>query len=332
MKKLYSLALLSAALLNTNTSKAQESESNSITYSVVYNQVNKDCNFPLIGFVNVAKKNQTGLQLGFVNTTVKSHAGAQIGYINTAVDNLDGAQVGFVNTAAQADGAQIGFINISAGDLEGGQIGFFNRAKDTDGAQVGFANVASESQGAQVGFLNSTKNMIGSQFGFLNIVDSIENGIPFGFISIVKNGGYQAFEVSSNEIFPLNITFKFGISKIYTFIQGGYNPDFNKKYAMGAGVGTLLKAGNKFYINPEAYTTSSLGKNAYNGISLSTTLRYDLSKNIQLAAGPSVSLMRNLKSTNCETSFLSFADKMYDDKNWLIFGLKTAVSFGSAIK
>lgn len=318
MKKLYSLVLLSASLLSLNSTKAQEAENNSVTYSVMYNQVNKDCNFPLIGFVNIAKKNQTGLQLGFINHTVRSQVGAQIGFNNTVTKNLAGAQVGFINIAAQTDGAQVGFINTSAGDLEGSQVGFINTAKNSNGVQVGFFNLS--------------KKMTGSQIGFINIVDTIENGIPLGFISFVKNGGYKAIEVSSNEIFPVNITLKFGIPKIYTFVQAGYNGDYSKEYALGAGLGTLIKAGNKFYINPEAYTTSSIRKDNYQGVSLSTTLRYSANKNIQFAVGPSISLMRNLESKDCNTPILALADRIYDDKNWLIFGIKTAVSFGSVIK
>ena len=48
----------------------------------------------------------------------------------------------------------------------------------------------------------------GFQLGFVNLVDSVSEGVALGFLSYVKRGGYRAIDVSSNELYPVNIGFK----------------------------------------------------------------------------------------------------------------------------
>jgi hypothetical protein len=90
----------------------------------------------------------------------------------------------------------IGFINLANGSHNSSHIGFINvNEKDFTGVQVSFVNtVGGEVKGTQVGFVNTTSSIKGLQLGFVNVTDTLDKGIPLGFVSIVKEGGYRALE------------------------------------------------------------------------------------------------------------------------------------------
>jgi hypothetical protein len=67
--------------------------------------------------------------------------------------------------------------------------------------------------------VNITNRLDGFQLGLLNYVDTIENGIPAGLISFVRNGGYKAVELSVTEIAPITFAFKTGVRKFYTSLS-----------------------------------------------------------------------------------------------------------------
>ncbi|MBI9069860.1 MAG: hypothetical protein JEZ09_21385 [Salinivirgaceae bacterium] len=68
-------------------------------------------------------------------------------------------------------------------------------------------------------FLNVTNKLKGVQLGVFNYVDSLESGLAIGFLSVVRNG-YRAVEVSTNESFYANATFKTGTRQFYNIIVG----------------------------------------------------------------------------------------------------------------
>jgi hypothetical protein len=271
-----------------------------VVYSFFCNIVPDQFKFPLIGFVNVATGNYQGLQLGFVNTTLKDFTGLQAGFINSTLQNNAGLQMGFVNTTLK--------------DMSGMQMGFVNSGRQAEGLQLGFVNTA-------------WKGIKGSQIGFVNYADTITSGIPIGFISIVKKGGYKAFEVSTNELYPVNLSFKIGIPRLYTYIQGGYNPDFEKDFAVGGGFGTLCPIGKKFYFNPETGSLSSLGKNANQQmLSLVGNFRYELFSGAQIAVGPSVVWMRSSEGEGLYRPVYSIVNRKIDNNNRLLIGVRAALS------
>jgi hypothetical protein len=297
--KLLILTILFCQVLYSQND-TETSKSGFVVYSVFCNIAPNQFKFPLIGFVNVATGNHQGLQLGFINTTLKDFKGLQAGFINSTLQNNVGLQLGFVNTTLK--------------DLSGMQMGFVNTGKQAEGLQLGFVNTA-------------VKGIKGSQIGFVNYADTLTNGIPIGFVSIVKKGGYRAIEISANELYPVNLSFKIGIPRLYTYFQGGYNPNFEKNYAVGGGFGTLCPIGTRLYFNPEIGSLNTLGKNTNQQmISLVGNIRYKLFSVVQIAVGPSAVWISSSKGEELYKPEYSIVNRKIDDRNRLFIGARAALS------
>ena len=287
-----------------------------VLYSVFVNVVPDQFKFPLVGFINTALGTHKGLEVGFINTTVKDFTGIQTGFVNTTLWNFTGIQLGFINTSIKdANGVQTGFINTAAKNANGIQLGFINTvAKNTNGLQVGFINTAA-------------KRINGSQIGFINFADTVSNGVAVGFLSIIKNGGYKAFEVSATELYPYNVSFKIGLPQFYTYFQGSYNEKYVRPLAWGFGFGSMISLGNNFYFNPECGMLQSSIYNQSQTTSLATNIRYNLSSKLQVAAGLSaVWLNYQFEPNMYKTPFFSILNTQLDAHNSLIVGARVALS------
>jgi len=284
-------------------------------YSFFFNVVPDDFRFPLIGFVNTAIGSHQGLQAGFVNTTLVDFRGAQIGFVNSTLNDFSGLQAGFFNmTINELKGAQVGFVNTAGfGQQQGAQVGFVNlMRKGIKGVQVGFVNITGG--GVQ-----------GSQIGFLNYADSI-TGVPIGFISIVKKGGYRALEVSANEWYPVNLSFKIGVPRLYSFVSGSYNNNFENQFAIGYGLGSLLPLSKKLYFNPEFSNTQPIGKDFQLQFhSFVGNIGYQLSPHLQIAAGPSVTHVYSDKSDYFYKPAYSIVNHQINSHNRLVVGARIAL-------
>jgi hypothetical protein len=270
-------------------------------YTFFINVVPDDFRFPLIGFINTAIGSHQGMQAGFINTTLSDFYGAQFGFINSTLNNNTGLQAGFVNTT----------IN----ELNGAQLGFVNSA--------GF----SVQKGSQIGFVNLTRKEIkGTQIGFLNYADTI-TGVPIGFLSIVRKGGYKALEVSVNEWYPINLSFKLGVPKLYTIFQGSYNASFEKRFAYGYGFGSLLPLSKRSYFNPELISIQPFSRDNQMQIhSFAGNIRFKISSNLQIAAGPSISHIYLYNGNDLYKPEYNFVNHKINDKNRLVIGARAALS------
>lgn len=238
------------------------------------------------GFINSTGNEVQGIQSGFINS-VRSVKGIQNGFINSTSEIL-GLQNGFINTVQNLSGLQNGFINTTE-TLKGIQDGFINSVKyEALGLQNGFINTAGSLTGVQLGFINATDKLNGVQIGFINTVDSLENGVPIGFLSFVRHGGYHAFEVSTDERYPVNLSYKIGVEKFYSFPIVSYNPDLANKYAVGFGFGSNLAFSKRFSLNPEIMSQFSLSNDPDIHHSLSASLGVYVTPKLQLLAGPSL--------------------------------------------
>jgi len=229
-------------------------------YTYFYNIIYEPFPLPLIGFINIAIGNHNIFQAGYVNQNTKNFNGFQTAFINTVGGNFNGFQAGFVNTnVGETKGMQTGFVNTAVNKMEGVQIGFVNTA---------------------------ARGMKGLQIGFVNYAESI-NGVPIGFISIVKNGGYEAIEYFYSDYHTYNLGFKTGIDKFYTSIIVSYNQIdeyLEDNFASGLGIGSIFHIGKIFYINPELTFLSPTMSNytsfvPYFGINIGK---------FSIAAGPTV--------------------------------------------
>ncbi len=218
--------------------------------------------FEVAGFANVIKGDTKGVQLaGFSNTNRGDVDAFQAaGFTNVALGEVNGMQAaGFANVARKEIRAlQVaGFSNVAGGMSVGGQIsGFANVNRgDAKGVQIaGFSNVnTGDIAGAQVsGFLNTARKVDGVQIGFINVADTIANGVGIGFLTFVKHG-YKSFEISANETFYGNLSFKTGTERLYNIISIGASPKNNEiLWGWGYGLGTMFPVSEKMKLNIEA--------------------------------------------------------------------------------
>jgi hypothetical protein len=329
-----------------------------IVYTLLVNHVPDQFNFPLIGFVNIAKgshkgfqlgffnSNQShldgsqisfinssgsginGLQLGFINTCIGNMKGMQTGFINTAIGNVNGSQLGFVNTSIDyVKGIQLGFTNTTIAAIEGAQIGFINTANNVNGFQLGFVNTTKKVNGFQLGFVNTTKNVNGFQLGFVNLSDTLNNGIPFGFLSIVKKGGYRAFEISSSEMYPVNLAYKIGVKKLYTSFIGSYNAKANSNFSVGLGVGSILPISNTLNFNPELSSQSQLNTNNNQVLRLSMNFDYLITSKIYASIGPSIVWNYKNSEDTFEDPFFALYKNQINENNRIILGAKISLKY-----
>jgi hypothetical protein len=347
------LMILVAVVFVLNTAAKAQTDSlknkrDRIIYTTFYNSVPDNFNFPLVGFVNVARGNHKGLQMGFsnmtfddfkgiqmgfINTIFKKSSGVMLGFINTTLNNAGGLQSGFINTTqGNFSGAMFGFINTTLKNAKGFQSGFLNTVHGTcSGTMLGFSNLAfSNAQGIHIGFLNiARKEMKGCQIGFVNVADTVSKGVPIGFLSIVKKGGYRAIETGVNELYPFNLSFKIGVPLFYTFIQGSYNTAYDKPFASGLGFGSLIPLGKKLYLNPEFVNMASIDiENTNNAVSFATHLRYCITPRLQVAAGVSATWLNYENGENrYDPPFFTLSNDNIDAHNRILGGARISVSY-----
>lgn len=245
------------------------------------------------GFLNFSRKNSRAVQVaGFANAVAGAMRGAQVaGFTNFNRGSNEGFQLaGFANLNGQSNrGAQLaGFANATLADNHGVQL-------------AGFANFSGKTQrGWQIsGFLNVARTVLGGhQLGFINVADSSATA-PVGFFSYVHQNGYHHLELSADELFPLNLTFRTGMRAFYTVFTAGFQPQFsgqNLLWRTGFGLGRAwrLDRSGRWGLNSEvlAYDVSETAAPAYgtDAYQLRLLVERDLGRNWSLTAGPTLNV------------------------------------------
>jgi hypothetical protein len=336
-------------------------QSSPLVYTFVYNKISESSNIPLVGIINKTTDSHTGLEIGLLNHCGNDFRGVQIGFGNAIANNFTGSQIGFLNaTGNDEQGLNVGFLNAVGNTMKGCQIGFINAiGNEFEGVQLGFVNaVGNKAKGLQVGFLNSNGNkfhgaefgfvnLIGNKFtgfqtgfynkvhklsgfqlGFLNRVDTLEKGIPFGFLSFVKKGGYQSINVGVTEMFPVNISYKTGIEKLYTSINVAYGDDSNNHFAAGFGVGTFVPLGGKFAFNPEFTSMHPLLQSWQQLYSLKLNVNYRIADHFSAYAGLSVTWNHiNSPADDWLIPFWSVYTTDINQQNRILTGINAGLSY-----
>ncbi|MFH2141455.1 MAG: STN and carboxypeptidase regulatory-like domain-containing protein [Bacteroidota bacterium] len=272
--------------------------------------------FQVAGFGNIVGKKTNGVQIaGFFNINTGSISGVQIaGFNNVVNDTITGVQIaGFTNLLrGKMNGVQIaGFYNHTTKDVEGVQIagfanttkqdvvllqigGFYNYCKNVKGFQIaGFANFTNDiKRGFQIaGFLNYARKVEACQIGFLNICDTT-TGISIGFLNHIKKG-YRSVDLSGNEIFSANISYRSGIKKFYNIYNFGVDPSDTKRWNVGIGIGTISKLNKTFALHTELLSTAvnetKLWEDELNLLNrLSSSIELKIMKRFSLISGPAL--------------------------------------------
>jgi hypothetical protein len=238
------------------------------------------------GFANATKGQMNGIQIaGFCNNTFGGANGLEIaGFWNYNQKGLKGMQLsGFANVALDSvDGIQgAGFSNLTVGDTRGIQAS-------------GFANVTTgRHTGLQAaGFANVARRLNGVQVGVINIADTVEKGIPIGFLSFVRHG-YKVIQVGGNETLYGEISFKTGVRRFYNIFSVGSTFTNNDwKWGWGYGIGTLIPVGKRMDISIEGVSYMIKDDEwfnwEFNSLNrLNIALSYNVTRNIGVYAGGS---------------------------------------------
>lgn len=256
-------------------------------------------------------------------------------FSNTLKNDLCGAQfAGFSNQImGRCKGVQAaGFSNFTRGRINGAQIsGFLSFALDTcQGVQVsGFSNLAIKRvEGAQIsGFFNFAHQLKGVQIGVVNYCDTVERGIPIGFISIVKHG-YQALEFSTDETLNMQASYKTGVKRFYNIFSLGARPNnSNTLLAFGYGIGTnvnLIKRCDlqfelaSYHINRGDYWVESLSMLN----KLRTNLSIKIGNHLSVFGGVSFNVYLNDKreeeDNRTSESIVNTPNKTYTSGNQIV--------------
>jgi hypothetical protein len=255
------------------------------------------------GIVNISKLKTHGVQAaGISNLSGQEMEGVQAAGINNVVrGNMRGVQAAGIHNLVTGylEGVQAGgFANTAWGNVDGGQVaGFLNIAKGkVYGPQIaGFLNLAKEVKGIQVaGFLNYAHKMKGVQIGVFNFIDSLEGGLPIGFFNYVGNG-YRRFEIQGNETGIINLKFKSGTHKLYTYIGFGVKDNGapnNWLWDVNYGIGTIFRHQKPVFFGLELsshWLHQETWSNEINMLSrLDANVGIRLYKSLAITVGPSI--------------------------------------------
>lgn len=319
-KTILALTIMFTAAVYVHAQSQNSNTDQQVKYHFFSNNIPSDWNYPLIGLVNNVAGNHASIQIGIMNNTTGSFGGLQFGFINLVGEKVTGLQSGFINsvhgdfhgiqngfinsTSANFKGIQSGFINSNGNITYGIQTGFINSSEQVlgvqtgfinssengvKGVQCGFINSTGELKGLQCGFINSAETLRGLQLGFINSDDKVEKGLPIGFLSFVKHGGYKAIEVAYNNINPVNISFKTGIREFYTYPMLAYDWRLaDDRLSFGYGIGSNLDISNHLFINPEMEWLHQVSLDFNHYTTLRCNLGYSIGNRIELVAGPSL--------------------------------------------
>lgn len=237
------------------------------------------------GCANVVLGNVHGAQFSsYFNYCGKDVKGVTFaGLCNFGLGELHGAQFSAVNINRKGgNGAQVAsWTNIILGDFKGAQI--------AAGTNVALGKL----DGAQVGMVNVAKKVKGIQVGFVNVADSVD-GASIGFLNFVRHGKHQ-LEVSADELFYANLSYRAGTDAFYNVFTAGFKPGSKDNlWHFGYGAGTSFKLKEKLKADISAtahhlntggfyFGTSEMFK-VYGGV------EYKIAKKISVAAGPTFNL------------------------------------------
>ncbi|MFZ4520611.1 MAG: hypothetical protein ACOYNC_02835 [Bacteroidales bacterium] len=248
------------------------------------------------GLFNIDLKKVDGVQFGgLFNYVPDTLRGIQVaGLANIVPGRIKGIQIaGLTNIVTHnCDGWQIsGLLNLTFYDVKRTQIaGLANYGRNIDGVQVaGLINIARRhNSGLQLaGLVNYATILNGVQLGIINIANTVERGVPIGLFSYVQKG-YHLFELSGNEIFYGNLSFKTGTRTFYNFVQFGIGSSYKLQGSYGIGTIFTLNRRLSASIDASAGFVYHPADTIYHGLLLkfNPSLEYRFAKHFAMFAGP----------------------------------------------
>lgn len=292
--------LVSLFLIQQTAFGQSQDKANSTTavYTFFVNILPDQFPYPAVGFVNVINGSHQGFQLGFVQITRQNFSGSALGFVQVSGDTVAGNQLGFVNVAA----------------------------KKLQGLQLGFVNISTRVQGNQLGFVNVGMHLQGNQLGFVNVIDTLESGLPIGFISVVKKGGYKAFSAGTALYSPLQLSFKIGMPRFYSLISLAMAPNAQNIYS-GFGLGSSFTISDKLLLHPEIQLLNPVAKSHPFMVSTTLLAAYQMNNGFSLTAGPVVGWQKTGNKAAFAPAYLALFSKQLNNNSALQLGLQAGLRY-----
>lgn len=242
--------------------------------------------FRLAGLGNITLGRMRGMDMaGLVNLAFHHVNGWQVaGFLNAGMYEVNQAQIsGLVNYGRENWGFQMaGLLNLTIKENRGVQI-------------AGLVNVAPQaSRGVQIGgLLNYSRILNGFQLALFNIVGQVESGVPVGFLTVIRHGGYYRMEVSVDEVFYINAAFRAGTRHFYNIFKTGIGEGgmVNFTYGFGTLIGLGKTVGMGIDLTCGVVMSTGTGLR-YHGMQgrLAPTVDITLTRKWTLFAGPALNL------------------------------------------
>jgi hypothetical protein len=289
-----------------------------VEFGGILNIVREDASYLQYGGVgNIVGRNFKGIQYAGVFNYAYSVRGGQVagvvnisqtvskvqvaGIVNHAPENI--VQVaGIFNNSSQSDYQVSGVLNRSTYSKI--QVaGVLNLSYKTRDIQIaGIINNSNETRIQIAAILNRARYIKGFQVGLINIADSCV-GVPFGLLSFVKNG-YHKLEVSTDELFAANISYRTGVKIFHTFLTTGvsaYNKS-NPTIQLGYGIGTTWGSNIKYTYDLDFSAHPVFERRTFNYENMLYKLYFGIDRKINgklsLAAGISCNMLVNDRKNN----------------------------------
>jgi hypothetical protein len=170
------------------------------------------------------------------------------------------------------------------------------------------------------------------QLALVNVCDSVESGVPIGFFSFVRKG-YHVFELSTDEVFYANATFKTGLNKFYNIFGIGLGAMNIANFTYGVGFEKPILKNHA--LNFDFSYTSVIDRDAKmedigSIVKFKPTYNYSFHPHFAIFAGPTVNFyVSQMKSENYKNlAFHPFWDETYGETRLQIWaGLNAGLRF-----
>ncbi len=217
------------------------------------------------GFANVSGGCHQGFMgSGFANIVGGSYQGfAGAGFVNIAGGSYQGfAGAGFANVAGghYKGFSGAGFGNVARGSyygFQGSGFGSIARGSFTGLQASGFISASRSIKGLQAsGFINLTGELEGLQVAPFNLADTISKGVPIGFLSIVRKGGFRQAELATSDVMHLSASFRMGTEHFYNIFTLAMRLSEDSRFStFGYGIGTDITTTEKTSMQLELHST-----------------------------------------------------------------------------
>jgi hypothetical protein len=159
----------------------------------------------------------------------------------------------------------------------------------------------------------------------------VSSGVPIGFLSFVRKG-YHTVEVTANELFPLNLSFKTGIRRLYSILTAGLQQEL---FSLGYGLGTQVRLAKKLTLSMDLtghYISDNKNFLGSKGalVRFAPTLDIELAKHFKLVFGPTLNGFAGLDHADAGTGDFPFLFSL-PVKNLMVVSTPVSIRLGATV-